>query len=550
MRLFRVSRLCIIVALMQSFVTEAHAAGVPRLPLEDLGRAPTSMPVHLTLVLKLPRQRELDALVKAQGDLRSPLADRALTAREFRDYFAPTAAEYNHTAQTLVRDGLRIERTYTNRTVIDVVGPVASVERTFSTELHRVRYGAFFGYANLRPTTLPTDLATSVLGVAGFDNLPILHPDNVRGYRDPAKSTAGPPLYGPDTGFGPLALENAYDLPVLHGHGGKGQAAGIVIDALARDSDLKAFLKYFGVKRSGPLVHYIPVSDGQATYVDQGEATLDMSTIISLAPEATVYVYMVPILEQAYILDAYATANALDRVDALNSSFGGCETAMSTSSGSFPQMVDQLAEEGAALGIVYSASSGDSGAYDCEVYGSPSKQGLPALGVQAPADSPNVVAVGGTTVFLTSAGQRRAELAWVGSGGGYSSIFSAPNYQQGIAGVGKFRSVPDIAFDANPGSGLSFYLNGAWQGPVGGTSLASPIFTALVTELDEMAGHRITTMHAALYGTFLRHRYATKEFYDITQGSNGYYWAKAGFDQVTGIGSIDGWNFSQNGASL
>jgi hypothetical protein len=56
-------------------------------------------------------------------------------------------------------------------------------------------------------------------------------------------------------------------------------------------------------------------------------------------------------------------------------------------------------------------------------------------------------------------------------------------------------------------------------------------------------------MLPTLYSTFQKGGYGSA-FTDITYGFNGYYYATPGFDRVTGIGSIDGWNFGQAATSL
>jgi kumamolisin len=148
---------------------------------------------------------------------------------------------------------------------------------------------------------------------------------------------------------------------------------------------------------------------------------------------------------------------------------------------------------------------------------------------------------------VSSAAAYRLETAWVGSGGGVSTLFPTPAYQAGVHGVlGKTRNVPDIAFDANPGTGAAFYYEGAFEGPIGGTSLSSPIFCAYVTELNETTGKRSGAINTALYASFKKSGYGTK-FRDITLGNNddfgsfyGGYNAGPGFDDVTGIGSVIG----------
>ena len=123
-------------------------------------------------------------------------------------------------------------------------------------------------------------------------------------------------------------------------------------------------------------------------------------------------------------------------------------------------------------GVTYFASTGDGG-----------------CGTIYPSTSPNVVAVGGTTLVLlisvppaTPLGNNYgSETAWNGSGGGISSIETEPAYQEGVQHTG-FRTVPDVALDANPSTGVPVYdsYDGYNWVKVGGTSVSSPIWAAFM----------------------------------------------------------------------
>ena len=103
------------------------------------------------------------------------------------------------------------------------------------------------------------------------------------------------------------------------------------------------------------------------------------------------------------------------------------------------------------------------------------------------------------------------------------------------------RNVPDLAFDADPSTGASWYYGGGWAGPIGGTSQASPIFGASLTEADQVENSRAGNFDVTLYRVWLRHGYShNSKLYlrDITVGSNGNYQAGPGYDQMSGIGAM------------
>ena len=131
-------------------------------------------------------------------------------------------------------------------------------------------------------------------------------------------------------------------------------------------------------------------------------------------------------------------------------------------------------------GITYIAASGDGASVDY------------------PAASPDVLAVGGTTLNLDSSGVVQSEAGWNESGGGYSLYESEPAYQQSVQSTGQ-RSTPDVAFDADPNTGVAVYetppsggggrwgqatSQGSWQ-VVGGTSLGAPAWAGIIAIVDQ-----------------------------------------------------------------
>ncbi len=338
----------------------------------------------------------------------------------------------------------------------------------------------------------------------------------------------GGPLTGPDGGYGPVAVANGYDLPVQHGYNGTNHSTGVAISGDYLNSDLSTFLGQYSITRTGPPTTRVAV-DGGATYSptsgDSEEATLDVETIVSLAPGTNLYMYLFPDLSSQHIEDGYNRAVSDGIVDVLNSSFGGCET----SDTSFATTTNSIAQQGAAKGMTFSASSGDSGSAQCNG----------STGVSAPASGPYFMAIGGTNLQVTSSGAWSSETAWSGGGGGISTVFAEPTYQQGVAGASTSgRNVPDIAFVGDPNSGDSLYFGGAWKGPIGGTSWSSPIFSALQTEINQRQNSRNGFVNPRIMNVFKTN--APSAFHDIVSGSNGAYSAHTGFDNTTGVGSAKG----------
>jgi kumamolisin len=323
---------------------------------------------------------------------------------------------------------------------------------------------------------------------------------------------------------------------------GAGRASGVATDNDFLDSDLTGYLSYFGVTRTGPPTTRVLVDGGPPPSLgpDSDETTLDVETIVSLAPGTALYVYEAPYDEptNGNFIDIYNSVVNDNLVDTLNSSFTWCEKAITPHT--YPVAINKIFAQGNAEGITFHAAAGDSGAY------SPGCNNRIHIG--EPVDTPNNTAVGGTSLSVNQQGQETGEVGWDGTGGGYSQIFKVPAYQRTVPNViHKGRNIPDLAFDADPGTGESFYFDGGFDGPIGGTSLASPIFGASLTEIDQVTNSRAGEFNATLYATWLASGYGAGSkayFRDITQGSIPPYGAKTGYDQVSGIGAMLVSNFA------
>ncbi len=142
------------------------------------------------------------------------------------------------------------------------------------------------------------------------------------------------------------------------------------------------------------------------------------------------------------------------------------------------------------------------------------------------------------------------ETAWSMSGGGFSSFFSSPSYQQSLSAsvqnqLKNRRGVPDVAGDADPSTGLAFYSSDGGWNLTGGTSASAPLWAAFMAIANQMAGYPLGFINAALYKLVASSAYA-QDFHDITVGNNSIsnsqvqvqgYPAVPGWDPVTGLGT-------------
>ena len=170
---------------------------------------------------------------------------------------------------------------------------------------------------------------------------------------------------------------------------------------------------------------------------------------------------------------------------------------------------------------------------------------------QYPATSPNVLAVGGTSLYLTAQNNYSSETSWGNSsgssGGGISSEEPQPPYQTGVVTQSSaYRTIPDVAYDADPNTGFPVYdtvnnsVSDPW-GEWGGTSDAAPQWSALIAIADEgrkLAG--LGSLDGPSQTLPLLYALPAADFHDITTGKSlgsPNYSAGTGYDLVTGRGS-------------
>jgi subtilase family serine protease len=264
--------------------------------------------------------------------------------------------------------------------------------------------------------------------------------------------------------------------------------------------------------------------DGQADPSDEagwaGETSLDVEWAHAIAPRATI------LLVQAYddslngLIDAINYARDVPGVVAVSMSWGSAEFSYETQLDQYlTTPTGHLGGYNEAGGITFTSSAGDSGA-----------------GAAWPAASPNVLAIGGTDLYTTSNGTYSHEVAWNGSGGGYSEIENT--------------NAPDVAYDADPDTGFAVYDSVPYEGSsgwaeYGGTSAGAPQWAALIADADQGRYYR---SEPSLNGPtqtlpYIDDEDVTKDpiartyFHDITTGSNNGYVATVGYDLITGWGT-------------
>jgi hypothetical protein len=255
-----------------------------------------------------------------------------------------------------------------------------------------------------------------------------------------------------------------------------------------------------------------------------GEISLDVEWAHAMAPGAKILLVEANSNSLSNLLTAVKYAE--QHASVVSMSWGGSEFSSETSNdASFNYS-----------GVTFVASSGDSGV------------------TEWPAVSPNVVAVGGTSLTADSTGNYQSETGWSGSGGGISAYENLPGYQPSTYSNGTTtytdtsgkRLNPDVAYNANPNTGYAIYDTVPYYGQtgwfeVGGTSAGAPQWSALIAIADQgrqVANNNIPNPLSGASQTLPAiYNMASNDFHDITSGRNNGYSAGSGYDLVTGRGT-------------
>jgi subtilase family serine protease len=322
--------------------------------------------------------------------------------------------------------------------------------------------------------------------------------------------------------FTPQQIWKAYDFnPLLSaGYNGAGQVI-VIVDAYGSKTittDVAKFCSQFSLPACTLTIYY---PNGKPRRSDSGwaiETSLDVEWAHAIAPQATIALIVAYDASFNNIYNAISYAvNSVPNVKAISMSFGALETDFPTTGSYTISAYHALFVTAANKGISCFASSGDSGA-------------TTANDIIYPASDPLVTAVGGTTLYLNSDGSYKSESAWSGSGGGASRVFTEPAYQTSVGN--NMRDIADVAYDADPNTGVYVYCSRSWY-QVGGTSAGAPQWAALLAIAVQYHGHTYADVNPELYSISL------SVYHDITTGNNGYYSAGSGWDYPTGWGTPD-----------
>jgi len=594
--------------------------------------------VTTSIILNVTNLPALESFVQQTATPGNPNFHRFLNVNQFVQRFAPSNQQINQFVRYLESFGITVNKVYADNLDITVTGTAAQLNAAFATQLRSYTQN---GQSYHRPAwkfVLPGDYSSLVLSVPGLDNQAgNFHPQNVHLSQGANSGTTPAAVTWPTNGTASGVPQdytvgdaaNFYDFNPLYREGiqGRGQTIGIMTLANFNTADVYAYWQDIGLQVKQNRITVVPVDGGTpvASGVGDNETSLDVEQSGGLAPQANIRVYVAPNTLGGF-LDVFYTAASENVADTVSISWGQAEEDYFAALNGGVDYTDQLTAihqallEGAAQGQSYFTSAGDDGAYDVN---DPENAPVPyfsqQLTVDAPASDPAITAAGGTTVAATEPGIPSAgcpnitinqEQVWgwdyiatdwgsclanlgltaqdlfpSGGGGGVSSFWRIPYYQQFTFGMQRTqpgqtlifypnypslsgaevintlpayfpgRNQPDLSFNADPQTGYivvdctdfpAASNPGCAQGGWGGTSFVAPQLNAMTTLIDEASGGRVGLVNATVYA--LQQSWAAYgprgPFNDITAGDNWFYHGVHGYDDGAGIGTVNAANLA------
>ncbi|MGA7504710.1 MAG: S53 family peptidase [Candidatus Sulfotelmatobacter sp.] len=536
-------------------------------PENDIGAVAPEYPVQhmvMTLLADAAQQQSLDQLVQGQYEPESANYHQWLTPEQYAESFGVSESDIAQITAWLIGHGFEVEEVAAGHRSIIFSGNAAQVQQAFHTEIHSYLVNGAIHHANARDPEIPAALAQVVGGVVSLHDFRSSAMHTLVRKASPEFSSGGAHY------LAPADFATIYDLDPVYLRGSNGSGQSIAIDGRSNIylSDVAQFRSYFGLPANNLQIIVNGTDPGIWSSDEESEADLDVEWSGAVARNAAVKLVVSKStnttdgidLSAEYIVD-HNTAPVM------SVSFGVCEAWLGSTGNAF---FSSLWEQAAAEGITVFVASGDTGAAGCDSPTASTATYGPA--VNGLCSTPYSVCVGGTQLndvatpslywsALNSSGTQESALSYIpevvwnesgrslglwASGGGASAIYAKPTWQSGtgVRADGK-RDVPDVALTAAGHDGYLIFQNGGLY-VVGGTSAATPSFAGIMALVLQNTATRQGNANVVFYPLAGKQRSGGEAaFHDITVGNNSVpgetgFNATAGYDEATGLGSVDG----------
>ena len=548
------------------------------------------------------QQADLESLIAAQQNSASPLYHQWLTPNQFAARFGMAQSDIEKVRGWLQQQGFAVDSVARSKNLIRFSGSVNQVERAFQTEMHYFKSDGAQHFAPSTALSVPSAIAPTIESVRNLSDFrPRSMHTSPKARPGFTSSISGSVFFAPGdiaTVYDIKPLYSGGNNGAGQSIAVVGQSAITVSDVENFQNAAGLAVKDPTLVLMPGTGSSTVVSGG-----DEGESDLDVEWASAMAPGADVFFVYTGSNTNFNAFDAiqYAVDERLASI--ISISYGACETALNGFSLEtiFAQAATQGQTVVAASGDQGStACSGDTtnGLTTTQQFAlavnypasSPYVTGVGGTEITA-ANSVSTNSTywspQGTSDTLTSAKIYIPEIAWndnstqgglSASGGGASALFSKPTWQKGVPGIpsDSKRDVPDVSLYSSPGFPGYLYCSSdqsSWNTNqqascnsgfrdsttsdltiAGGTSFATPIFAGMIALLNQQAGYvnGQGLINPTLYTLASNSSTYASAFHDVTSGNNNCnagstycgttttgFTAGAGYDQVTGLGSVD-----------
>ena len=568
-------------ALLSGLAVPAVAtASLPRVVVAHVGptygapSAPLTRDSIFDVVLQ-PQQAALNAYLAELTNPASANYRHFLTTAQFARQFGPSTSAIRAVRQYLEQNGLRVTHLSKAGTIIQAKGSTSNIAHAFSATLLTYKYKSITNLAFASDASLPQAVGQYVKTVVGLSGITTLHSKIARSQ---TTSRVSAPNFcsknGSTDSSGNTPGTNGYDLTQqgrLYGLGtqwaagnyGTGEKIAMYELQSYSPTDVSFYKSCYGLTNSVQAINVDGGPQSSDNAFGMIEANLDIEEAAGLAPGSNILVYQGTQNIGSGALDTYAQIADDNSAQIVSSSWGSCEFDTSTQPIAEQLIFQQMAVQGQT---VFSAA-GDYGSSDCvgdtQISVPASSAAFPdtTLSVDDPSSQPYVTAVGGLSVqnittlptvwdvqcieqveptsCNTASGQDAQ-----GGGGGISSVWSLPSWQQSAAAnlspAPTMRMVPDLSVMADLRTGFMVRDSGSWKA-VGGTSIGSPLMSALLAVAANVCGvTNFGTINPTLYSmpssSFVDVGSSNPNTNAVAYGITSYM-SGAGYDLASGLGS-------------
>jgi len=568
-------------------------------PENEAGRMAASIKLEgLSLVFSRTSEQEteLQVLIAAQQDPTSPSYHQWLSPEEFGARFGVTDGDIAKVQFWLEKRGFTMDGVSRSKNGITFSGTVEQVEASFGTEMHYYKLEGETHFSASLDIGVPAALSSLVLTVT---NLSDFHPKpHLRLHPNFTSSQSGNHFLTPKD------VATIYDITPAYnaGFNGAGESIAVVGQSDIVMTDVENFQAAAGFTPvKDPIRVLASTTNPGPKSGDESESDLDVEYTSTIANGATIY--FVFSSQGAFDALSYAVQNKTAPI--ISVSYGVCEIALGLAGySSVNAILAQAASQGQSV-IAASGDAGSTDCSGTMGLTTAKQQAIavdfpsssqyatgmggtefPTADVSGAGAGSYWLAANGSDV-ITSAIKYIPEQVWnddvaegtLASGGGGTSTFtSRPTWQTGVPGIpsGTMRLVPDISLSSSNfnapyllcSSDTSTKVTGSCAHgfrdtnntnltTAGGTSFAAPIFAGMVAIINQKLGKSQGLLNPALYTLAANASTYGSAFHDITSSGNqclvssatictgaavSDYAATVGYDEASGLGSIDFFN--------